>query len=252
MIELQNIVSGYSGKKQIGPINIKFEENELTVLIGPNGCGKSTLLKTIARHIKPFDGKILIENIDSETMPSKAFARKVAYLSQNRLVSGIQVKTLVLHGRFPYLGYPRKYRAQDIEIAQDCMKTIGISHLANKSMSNLSGGERQKVCLAMLLAQGGDIVIMDEPTTFLDIKYQIEVMKLISNLRDMGKTLIVVLHDINMAMRYADKVVVMDKGNILQMGKPDSVYQSGILENVFQVKSGYYDTVADGMQYYFV
>lgn len=252
MIELRDITGGYNKKAIVGPVNISFAKGEVSVLVGPNGCGKSTLLKIASGQLLPYSGRVFMGGAAIDSMKSKEMARHMAYLPQNRVMSGIIVKSLVLHGRFPYVGYPRRYGKDDIKAANAAMEAIGILHLAERSMSELSGGERQKVYLSMLLAQGGDIILMDEPTTFLDISHQIEVMNIITELKGLGKTIIVVLHDLNMAMRFADRMYIMSNGKIQEDGSPEEIYKSGVLERVFDVKTGCYSTECYGMQYYFI
>ncbi|WRS26332.1 ABC transporter ATP-binding protein [Oscillospiraceae bacterium MB08-C2-2] len=251
MLELEGITGGYRGETKIGPLSITLPKGQITALVGPNGCGKSTLMKIAAGLMPPYTGRVLLEGADISGMKPTHLARRVAYMAQGRNIPGILVKNLVLHGRFPYLGYPRHYRREDTEAAAAAMEQMKIGHLAGRSMAELSGGERQKAYIAMLLAQGGELLFMDEPTTYLDINHQLEVMSVISRLKAMGKTPVLILHDLNLAMRWADRLAVMQAGKIRFAGTPQEAFASGILEQVFCVRSGCYQTETDGTQYYF-
>lgn len=235
MIELRNISAGYGGSLVLHDISLKFRDSEVTALVGPNGCGKSTLLRVAARLMPPNSGEVFVGDRDERTMTSKEFARHVALLPQSRATPEISVGALVLHGRFPYLGYPRRYSAKDRQAAKWAMEMTGVAELAQDSVSNLSGGQRQKVYLAMAVAQDTPTLLLDEPTTFLDIAHQLELIRLARVLARQGKAVVVVLHDLNLALTCADRVVVMDKGAVEQDGTPEEVYRSGVLERVFGV-----------------
>lgn len=236
MIKLEHIDAGYGNKRVLHSINLSFPERQITSIIGRNGCGKSTLLKVMGGFIKPDKGDIILDGVNLFSMENGERARKMSYLPQSRSIPMISVEKMVLHGRFPYLSYPRRYRKEDKRIALEAMERVGIFHLRERELSRLSGGERQKVYLAMGLTQSTDVILLDEPTTFLDITYQLEVLKLLSELREEGKTIITVIHDIDLALRYSDQILVMKEGQVVLYDKPQKVYESGVLQEVFHVK----------------
>jgi iron complex transport system ATP-binding protein len=215
---------------------MQFGDGRIISIVGLNGCGKSTLLKLISGLLKPYQGHVLLDGQDIRDIPVQTLAQRIAYLPQSRSIPDITAHAMVLHGRFPYIGYPRRYRREDLNIASHAMEQTGISHLADKHLSEISGGERQKVYIAMLLAQNTDYILLDEPTTYLDIKYQMEIMALIKELQIKGKTIIMVLHDLNMALRSSDICGVIHDGNLLAYASPKDIYESRVLDKVFEVK----------------
>lgn len=249
MIRLIDAVTGYPSGVQIGPVQLHVPQGKLVVLVGPNGSGKSTLLKAMAGQLPVTQGSIRLKDENLQQISGKKRARIVAYLPQSRPVPSITVQRLVLHGRFPYMHYPRKYRLEDMTAATDAMKAMDLLPIAQKSLVALSGGERQKAYLAMLLAQETEILLLDEPTTFLDVHHQLEVMEKIKELKQAGKTIFLVLHDINMAMQYADSVAVMEEGKLLAIETPSAVLESGVLEQVFHIRLEQYTTAGGAMGY---
>lgn len=250
MIELQNVCAGYHGIQVLHNIDLNLEKGKVTVLVGPNGCGKSTLLKSLIRLNPHSSGEILINGTKIEQYSQVKLAREIAYLPQNRNVPEITVLKMVLHGRFPYLSYPRCYKKEDMEKAREALHWAGIEELAEKSMSSLSGGTRQKVYIAMAIAQDTPVILMDEPTSFLDISHQLRLMELAKELARKGKAVVLVLHDLTLAMRTADVMVVMKEGKILQIGSPKEIYETDVLQKAFDVKVIQVDTKY-GMQYFF-
>ena len=205
------------------------------MIIGPNGCGKSTLLKTLVRLNEHSDGEIFISENSIEQLTAAELAQRVAYLPQNKRTPDISVLRMVLHGRFAYLKYPRRYRKEDYEMAGKALQLVGIGEMADKNLNELSGGAQQKVYIAMALAQDTDTILLDEPTTYLDIAHQIKMMKLAKELAQSGKAVVMVLHDLGQAFHVADKIVVMDDGRVKACGEPEEVYASGVVEDVFGV-----------------
>lgn len=236
MIELKEISAGYGEKQVLHGVSMKFEPGKITALIGPNGCGKSTLLKTLVRILSHTSGEILIDGVPAEKLSSRELARKVAYLPQSKKAPDISVLRMVLHGRFAYLNYPRKYRPEDLKIAQKALAWAGLEDKAEELVSRLSGGMQQKVYIAMALAQDADTILMDEPTTYLDVAHQLRLMEMAQSLAAEGKAVVMVLHDLSQALRTADEVIVLKDGRVLQAGTPEEVYVSGNLKKAFGVQ----------------
>ena len=236
MIELKNLYADYGKKDVLKNINMRFEKGEIVSVIGPNGSGKSTLVQCCTGILKPTSGEIIIDGKSISEYKEKSLARTVSYLPQINPVSSITVRSLVMHGRFPYLGYPRRYSKEDREIAENAIAAVGIEDIADKPISELSGGQQQKAHIAMRLAQDTDYIFFDEPTTYLDIKYQLEFAGLTKRLRDSGKAVAAVLHDINAAFTNSDKIAVIDGGELAFFGTPESAAKSGAVEDVFGVK----------------
>lgn len=248
MIEIKNLFTGYGGTEVLKDVSISLPNGKITVIIGTNGCGKSTLIKSAA-GILPFSkGDIRIDGESIKNLSTGRIAENVSYLPQNRQIPDITVMKMVLHGRFPYLGYPRCYRKSDIDIANKAIEDVGLSAVKDRSLKTLSGGTVQKVYIAMILAQDTNTVLLDEPTTFLDISMQIQLMNQIEDLARRGKAVAIVLHDLPMAMQIADNVAVMQNGKIVQEGKPEELYASGVLDSVFGVELG---RVNDGAWRYY-
>ena len=235
MIELQNVTVGYGGKPVLREVSMAFPPGQVTVLLGPNGCGKSTLMKTALGLLPRQGGEILYDGVDLARLTARQVARKAAYLPQSREIPRITARRMVLHGRFPYLGYPRRYRAEDYETARKALEWAGAGDLADRPVGELSGGQRQKVYLAMALAQDTETIFMDEPTTYLDVRHQLEVMAVSRRLADMGRAVVLVLHDLSLALREADRLAVLSEGTLRQLGTPEEVFGSGELDRAFGV-----------------
>ncbi len=236
MIKMENVSAGYRGEEVLHDINLEFESGKVTVIIGPNGCGKSTLLKTLVKLNEHSSGKIVIDEDDINKLDSASLAQRVAYLPQSKRTPDIGVLRMVLHGRFAYLKYPRRYRKEDYDMARKALQWVGIEELSEKNVNELSGGNQQKVYIAMALAQDTDTILLDEPTTYLDIAHQMKMMKLARELADNGKAVVMVLHDLTQAFQTADSIIVMEDGSVRACGKPEDVYASGIVEEVFGVE----------------
>ena len=250
MLEIRNLCSGYPGKEVLKNINSAIPEGKVTVLLGPNGCGKSTLMKSLCGILPVSKGEVFLNEQALSKLPQKELARKIAYLPQNRQIPDITVERLVLHGRFPYLSYPRHYRQQDYEAAREAMIQMGIEELSDTPLYRLSGGQRQKVYIAMALAQNAPVILLDEPTTYLDVGNQLQLLKMARDLADRGKTVIMVLHDLPHALQTADRIILLQEGNVVTSGTVEEVYASHSLEHVFQVKLSRMMTDS-GWQYYY-
>ena len=244
MIELHHVATGYGKQPVLKDISVCFEKGSLTSVLGVNGCGKSTLLKTILGMIPLQNGEVTIDGQNRHEMFRNAIARKIAYLSQGRNTPDMTVAQMVLHGRFPHLDYPRRYSKQDQKIAFSAMEQLGITDLAHKPLSVLSGGMRQNAYIAMALAQDTEYILLDEPTTYLDIAHQLELMKTLRKLADQGKGIITVTHDIQMAFTFSDRILLLDDGNVVDNGTPEEVYNRKGIDRLMGVslnrsESGY-------------
>ncbi|MBR2131931.1 MAG: ABC transporter ATP-binding protein, partial [Oscillospiraceae bacterium] len=206
MFKIQNLRAGYAGKTILHDVSIDVPMGQVTVILGPNGCGKSTLLKTICGILSVETGEILLNGENLLTLPQKEIAQRVAYLSQSRQIPDITARRLVLHGRFPYLSYPRRYRPQDYAAANAAIEQMGMASLADMPLGCLSGGQRQKVYIAMALAQDTPVILLDEPTTYLDISHQLQLMRQAKELTAQGKTVVMIVHDLSHAMAVADQI----------------------------------------------
>ncbi len=236
MLEIRNVCGGYSGKEVLHGVSLRAEAGRITAVLGPNGCGKSTLLKTICGIVAASSGQITLNGGDLLALPQKQRAQRVSYLAQNRQIPDITVERIILHGRFPYLNYPRRYRAEDRRIARDVMERLKITELAETPLGCLSGGQQQKAYIAMALAQDTDVVLLDEPTTYLDVPYQFQVLRQAGMLAAAGKHVVMVIHDLSRAMETADEVALMKDGGTVIQGTPERVYCSGALDKVFGIK----------------
>lgn len=249
MLNIQNLSAGYSANPVLKNVSLAIPRSAVTVIVGPNGSGKSTLLKALA-GILPAEGSVRLDGQELLGLPGRELAKIAAYLPQNRPVPEITVRNLVLHGRFPYLSYPRRYRQEDLAAAEAAMKKMGIPELADRNLSTLSGGQRQKVYIAMALAQDTPVVLLDEPNTFLDISHQLQLMAQAKNLAVEGKAVVLVLHDLSMAMDCADSLAVLSRGTCLIQGSPQEVFLSGCLDSAFGVRVSRIRTDA-GWKYYY-
>ena len=236
MIELRGLSVGYRGEPVLRGVDLTFQSGQVTVLLGPNGCGKSTLLKTALGLLPPLAGQVLYDGVPLQSLAPVQVARKAAYMAQSRSVPQIEARRMVLHGRFPYLSFPRRYRPEDKRVVAEAMQEAGASDLAGCLMQELSGGQRQKVYLAMALAQRTGTIFMDEPTTWLDVRHQLEVMATARRLAAGGKAVALVCHDLCLALRNADTVALLADGALRMTDTPDRVYESGALDAAFGVR----------------
>ncbi len=238
MLRLEQVTAGYQKNPVIKEIDLTFERGKITVLTGPNGSGKSTLLKAIVGLCEIHKGTVLLNNKKKGEFSDKEFAGYVSYLPQSHGGGAITVERMVLHGRFPYLSYPRRYREKDYKCCFQAMEQMGILALRDKKIDELSGGQRQKVFIAMALAGEMEVFLFDEPSTYLDISCQLELLDIMVRLKEEGKTVITVLHDLNYAMKIADYLVVMEAGGIGCADTPLHVYESGMIDRVFGIETG--------------
>ncbi|MBN2982370.1 ABC transporter ATP-binding protein [Cohnella algarum] len=233
--QVENLVAGYENKTVIHDVGLVVPGNKISVMIGSNGCGKSTLLKAMARLIKPESGSITLDGKPIGKFPPKELARVVGLLPQSPIVpEGISVADLVGRGRFPHQSLLGGWSKKDYAAVAEAMEIMNITEFANHPIDELSGGQRQRVWIAMALAQQTDILFLDEPTTFLDITYQIEILDLLTDInRKHGTTIVMVLHDINLSARYADHIFALQGGRLVAEGAPSTVITSELIKDVF-------------------
>ncbi len=249
MMEIKNLSAAYGSMQVLSDISAVFPSGEVTVVVGPNGSGKSTLMKIAANIMAPLSGEILADGRPLSEMSPREAARRVAYLPQVRDVPDLTVERMVLHGRFPHMGFPRRYGNEDRAIVEEVLTETGLAQLRDRPVRTLSGGQRQKAYLAMALAQGSDIVLLDEPTAFLDISHQLETVSMVRSLAKAGRTVVMVLHDLPAAMDAADRIVVLSGGYLAGSGTPEEVFCSKIIPEVFGIS--FERTAAEnGWRYY--
>ena len=236
MLDVRGLTAGYGKKEVLHDLSVRLEAGKLTAIIGPNGCGKSTLLKAVLGLIPRAEGEVVLDGVSFSTLRRQEIARRIAYLAQGASIPDMIVEELVLRGRFPYLSYPRGYTQKDRELARLAMERVGIAALAREPMSALSGGLRQTAYIAMALAQGTDSILLDEPTTYLDVAHQLALMKLLRQLSAEGRGITAVMHDLPLALNFADTVAVMAEGKIVMVGTPREIAASGVIGTVFGVE----------------
>ncbi len=236
MIQIKNITCGYGKKAVISNFSASFERGRLYAIIGPNGCGKSTLLKSLIGIIPLMSGEIAAGGRLLSSMKQVEIAKKTAYLAQGNSVPDMTVGQLVLKGRFPHLAYPRRYGKDDRKIARAAMERMGIAELECESMRSLSGGMRQSAYIAMALCQGSEAILLDEPATYLDISHTLSLMHQLKELAREGHAVVAVMHDIAMALEFADEIIVMNNGRSEAQGSPEEICKSGAIERIFGVK----------------
>lgn len=239
ILKAEHLKTGYDKTVIIEDMTLTIPDHKITVIIGSNGCGKSTLLKTFARLIPPMGGSVLLDGKEYSSMPSKKLAQIIGLLPQSPLVpEGIKVSDLIARGRYPYQEAFRGMSKEDYEAVDEAMEMMGVTEFADRNVDELSGGQRQRVWIAMALAQETDILFLDEPTTFLDITYQVEILDLLTDLNRKKKTTIVmVLHDINLSARYADYLFALRAGQLIAQGTPKEIVSEDLIHDVFHLSS---------------
>ena len=236
MIEIKDLSFSYGKKEVLSNVSLSFEKGSITTIIGPNGCGKTTLLNSVAGIIRQSKNTIFIDGKDSSLMKRKERARKTAYLMQGKSIPDMTVESLILHGRFPYTSLGGAYSEEDRKAAVEAMKKTSVSHLAKRNISTLSGGMRQNVFIAMALSQGSDYILMDEPTTFLDISKQAELIRLLRSLAKDKKGIVSVLHDLPLALTLSDSIVLMADGRVIMQDTPQKIHESGLINEIFNAE----------------
>lgn len=231
-----NLTIGYDQRTISEQLSVDVPDGSFTVIVGPNACGKSTLLRALSRLLKPTVGGVLLDGRAIHQFPAKAFAREVGLLPQTSLApDGIVVADLVARGRYPHQGLIRQWSSDDARAVAAALEATRTTELSTRLVTELSGGQRQRVWVAMALAQETPVLLLDEPTTFLDIAHQIELLDLFRTLHESGRTLIAVLHDLNHAARYATHIIAMRDGNVVAEGAPSDIITPALVREVFDL-----------------
>ncbi|ALM27991.1 ABC transporter ATP-binding protein [Bacillus altitudinis MN12] len=236
-ISTEGLSLGYGETMIIDELNVSIPKGEITVFIGSNGCGKSTLLRSLARLMKPMGGSVLLEGHSIAKLPTKEVAKQLAILPQGpEAPEGLTVHQLVKQGRYPYQNWLKQWSKQDEEAVNRALKSTKMEDLADRTVDSLSGGQRQRAWIAMTLAQETDIILLDEPTTYLDMTHQIEILDLLFDLNEKEqRTIVMVLHDLNLACRYAHHLVAIKDKAIYAEGRPETVINCDLVKNVFDM-----------------
>lgn len=236
-IASRNLTLAYQRQTIIDALDLELPRGQVSVLIGSNGCGKSTLLKSFARLLKPQSGTVILNGADIQRKPTAAVARELAILPQMPVPpEGISVRQLVALGRYPYQSWMQQWSAEDEAVVARALSRTGLDELAERPVDALSGGQRQRAWIAMTLAQQTPLLLLDEPTTFLDLAHQIEVLDLLRELnRQEGKTIVMVLHDLNLACRYADHMVAVHQRTAYAQGRPADILTEALVKTVFDL-----------------
>lgn len=235
-LRAEDLALGYDGAPIIAGLDTVIPDGSFTVIIGPNACGKSTLLRGLSRLLTPASGRVILDGKTITSLPAKEVARRLGLLPQSAIApDGITVADLVGRGRYPHQGLLRQWSDADERAVGDALEATGTTALAPRRVDELSGGQRQRVWVAMVLAQQTDLLLLDEPTTYLDIAHQVELMELFAHLNRRGRTIVAVLHDLNHAARYADHIIAMRDGRILATGSPAEVVTSARVEEIYDL-----------------
>lgn len=222
----------------IHELDLRLPAGKITALVGPNGCGKSTLLRGLSRLLKPRHGAVFLDGKAIHRIPPKALAKQIGVLPQNPAApQGLTVHELVAQGRYPHQGWFQQWSEEDERVTADALRITNMVQFADRPLDTLSGGQRQRAWIAMALAQETEILLLDEPTTFLDLAYQMEVLDLLYELNENGRTIVIVLHDLNQACRYADQIVVLRDGAVYAQGPPRLVMTEKMVRQVFRLEA---------------
>lgn len=237
-LQAEALALAYDNNLIITNLHLTIPVGKITALVGPNGCGKSTLLRGLARLLSPKRGHVYLDGKAIHTLPTKELAKQIGILPQSPVApEGLTVRELVAQGRYPHQSWFQQWSHTDETITQQAMAITNVASLADRPLDTLSGGQRQRAWIAMALAQETEILLLDEPTTFLDLAYQIEVLDLLHELNEAGRTIVMVLHDLNQACRYAHNLVAMRDGQICAQGNPSIVMTKQMVAAVFGIQA---------------
>ncbi|WMJ23138.1 ABC transporter ATP-binding protein [Paludicola sp. MB14-C6] len=239
ILKAKSLIVSYKDNMILDDVSFEVEKGKIYSIIGPNGCGKTTLMKTISRNLKPKSGKVLLDEKNIFKTNTKLVSQKMAVLSQsNSSISDVTVRTLVQYGRYSHKKWWQGNNESDTKIIDWALNKTGMEKFEDRKVNTLSGGERQRAWIAMSIAQKPEILLLDEPTTYLDISHQLEIMELIKRLnKEESITIVMVLHDINHAARYSDNLIVINNHKIFQIGDPWTVLENNVLDKVFRVEA---------------
>ncbi|MFF5831856.1 ABC transporter ATP-binding protein [Streptomyces bacillaris] len=238
----RGVTVGYGGRAVIDGLDVEIPPGVVTTIIGPNGCGKSTLLRTLTRLLRPTDGTVVLDGEDIAKLRTRDVAKKLGLLPQAPVApEGLTVGDLVARGRHPHQSWLRQWSSDDAGVVERALTMTGVADLADRPVDSLSGGQRQRVWISMTLAQGTDLLLLDEPTTYLDLAHAIDVLDLVDDLHESGCTVVMVLHDLNLAARYSDNLIVMRSGRILAQGHPRDVITVELLHEAFGLQAAVID-----------
>ncbi|MEU8248009.1 ABC transporter ATP-binding protein [Nonomuraea sp. NPDC048916] len=236
-LQAAGVKLGYGERTVVDGLDLGIEPGTVTTIIGPNGCGKSTLLRALGRLLKPQGGEVLLDGKRIDRIPTREVAKVLGLLPQAPTApEGLTVADLVARGRHPHQTWYRQWSSDDEAAVGEALAMTGLADLAERPLDELSGGQRQRAWISMALAQGTDLLLLDEPTTFLDLAHQVEVLELVRHLhRAADRTIVMVLHDLNLAARYADRLVAMREGRVITSGAPHEVLTEDLLREVFEL-----------------
>ncbi len=236
-LQADALTLAYDGRTVAEDLGVVIPDRSFTVIVGPNACGKTTLLRALARMLKPRQGSVYLDGQVITTFPAKEVARRLGLLPQSSTApDGITVADLVARGRYPHQRLLRQWSREDATVVSESMRATGVDDLAERLVDELSGGQRQRVWMAMALAQETDLLLLDEPTTYLDIAHQMDILDLCAQLHEeQGRTLVAVLHDLNHAARYATHMIAMRDGQVLATGAPEDVVTASNVEEIFEL-----------------
>ncbi len=235
-LSTRDLTAGYGSRTVLSDLDFTIPDGSFTAIIGPNACGKSTLLRSLSNLLAPRGGQILLDGQNIATLPPKQLAQQVGILPQSPLApEGITVRRLVSFGRHPYRTLLGGWTTEDQRAVDDALSSTSLTGLANRLVDELSGGQRQRVWIALALAQDTNLLLLDEPTTYLDLAHQIDILNLCAELNQEGRTLVAVLHDLNLAIRYATHLVAMKGGAIVAEGSPSGIVTAELIDEVFGI-----------------
>ncbi|MEK3663448.1 ABC transporter ATP-binding protein [Paenibacillus sp. FSL F4-0236] len=238
VIQANNLTLSYGKKPVFSNLDVLIPKGKITVFIGSNGCGKSTLLRSLARLLKPQEGSIILDGSDIAKLPAKEVARRLAILPQGPIApEGLTVQQLVKQGRYPYQSFLQQWSREDEIMVKKALEVTHMNELSGRSIDSLSGGQRQRAWIAMTLAQNTSTILLDEPTTYLDMTHQVDILDLLFDLNEQeNRTIVMVLHDINLACRYAHHIVAVKEGRIYAQGEPENIVNEQLIHDVFDME----------------